>query len=355
MDTQATRTYLVTGGAGFIGSCFVRRAVAHGHRVINLDKLTYAASPEALTDVMGHHLHRFVEGDIRDGRLLTLLFTLYRPTAVIHFAAETHVDRSIDAPAEFISTNVVGTQTLLDAALVHYHGLPAEEKASFRFLHVSTDEVFGSLGPEGRFSETTAYDPRSPYSASKAAADHLVRAWFHTFGLPVLLTNCTNNYGPWQFPEKLIPVMVAAALAGQPLPVYGAGDNVRDWLYVEDHCEALERVLERGEPGGTWCIGGEAERTNVQVVTALCESLDQLCPRADGRPHAERIRYVKDRPGHDRRYAMDIGKIKREMHWRPRHSFEEGLASTVRWYVGKREWLLAAREPSARQGLRMAG
>ena len=323
---------LVTGGAGFIGSNFVLSTLKQtGEPIVNLDKLTYAGSLRNLEPLREEPKHVFVQGDICDRPLVRKLLSRYKPRAIVHFAAESHVDRSIAGPAPFIETNVTGTFSLLEEAKTY---CPAE--AAFRFVHVSTDEVYGSLGPEDPpFTETTPYAPNSPYAASKAAADHLVRAYHHTYGLPTLTTNCSNNYGPRQFPEKLIPLTIRNALAGKPLPVYGDGKNVRDWLYVDDHCEAVRAVLERGRVGEAYNIGGDCEKTNIEVVNAICALLDEASPRRGGR-HAELITFVKDRPGHDRRYAMDASKIARELGWKPRDTFESGLAKTVRWYIDNR-------------------
>lgn len=345
----------VTGGAGFIGSAFIRHLIGEtGHHVLNYDKLTYAAVPASLTPVERSERYRFVQGDICDAARLAAAFADFRPDAVAHLAAESHVDRSIDGPGAFVETNVVGTFTLLQEARRHVAMLSSDAQARFRFHHVSTDEVFGSLGEDGAFTETTPYDPRSPYSASKAASDHLVRAWGHTYGLPVLVTNCSNNYGPRQFPEKLIPLVILRAIAGEPLPVYGDGGNVRDWLHVEDHARALRLVLERGTPGETYNIGGNAERRNIDVVSAICAALDAQLPRGDGNRHADAIEFVADRPGHDRRYAIDASKIARELGWAPDRSFEEGIADTVAWYLANRGWwedILARRYDTARLGL----
>lgn len=333
-------TWLVTGGAGFIGGNFVLDAIATGGvRVINLDALTYAGNPQTLAGLAGNPDHAFVHGDIGDAALVRTLLAEHRPDAIINFAAESHVDRSIDGPAAFVQTNVVGTLNLLECALAHWRGLAPERREAFRFLHVSTDEVYGSLGPEGRFTETTAYAPNSPYSASKAASDHLVRAFHHTYGLPVLTTNCSNNYGPWQFPEKLIPLVIQKALAGEPLPVYGDGRNVRDWLYVGDHCAAIRRVLEGGRVGEVYNVGGDAERENIQVVKTICALLDERRPLADGRRRESLITFVADRPGHDRRYAIDASKIRGELGWQPSESFESGLARTIDWYLGHQDWV----------------
>jgi dTDP-glucose 4,6-dehydratase len=332
---------LITGGAGFIGSCLVRQLIAEeaATRVVTLDKLTYAGNLDSLEPVLGDARHRFVQGDVADAALVRELLRTERPKAVIHLAAESHVDRSIDGPAAFVQTNVVGTFAMLDAARDHWKSLPADEKEAFRFLHVSTDEVFGSLGAEGAFTETTPYSPRSPYSASKAASDHLVRAYFHTYGLPTLITNCSNNYGPYQFPEKLIPLMILNALEGKPLPVYGDGQNVRDWLFVEDHCRALRLVAKEGGPGETYNIGGNSERANLDVVKLICRIVDHLRPDLPHFPCESLINFVADRPGHDRRYAIDAGKIRRELGWEPQRTFEEGLAATVAWYLENSEWV----------------
>lgn len=326
---------LVTGGAGFIGSAVVRLAIARGHEVTNLDALTYAACLENLAPVADHPGYDFVKADIRDRAALDAVFAAKRPEAVMHLAAESHVDRSIDGPGAFIETNVTGTYTLLEAARGHWQAEGRPE--GFRFHHISTDEVYGSLGPEGRFTEDTPYDPRSPYSASKAASDHLVRAWHHTYDLPVVLSNCSNNYGPYHFPEKLIPVVILNALAGKPLPIYGDGSNVRDWLYVEDHAEALLTVLTRGTPGRSYNIGGGNERSNLELVQTLCALLDEMRPKASG-SYADQITFVADRPGHDARYAIDPTRIREELGWRPSVTVEEGLARTVRWYLDNEAW-----------------
>jgi len=331
---------LVTGGAGFIGANFVIDWLAQSdERVVTLDLLTYAGNLGNLAPVKDDARHVFVRGDIGDRALVARLLAEHRPRAIVNFAAETHVDRSIHGPAAFISTNVVGTFALLDVVREHCAALPEAERANFRFLHVSTDEVFGSLGPrDAGFSETTPYAPNSPYSASKAAADHLVRAYHHTYGVPVLTTNCSNNYGPRQFPEKLIPLMIHNALSGKPLPVYGDGGNIRDWMYVGDHCAAIRAVLDRGRPGQTYNVGGNAEKTNLEVVTTLCRILGEQRP---GRDYATQIAFVKDRPGHDRRYAIDPTKVRGEIGWAPRETFESGLAQTVRWYLDNSTWLAA--------------
>lgn len=330
---------LVTGGAGFIGSALIRHLIGDSpHEVLNLDKLTYAGVLESLDEVASNPRYRFVQGDICDAALLSGLLAEFQPDVIAHLAAESHVDRSIDGPGEFIQTNVVGTFNMVQQALGYWQGLPADRKASFRFHHISTDEVYGSLGDEGLFTESTAYDPRSPYSASKAASDHLVRAWGHTYGLPVLVTNCSNNYGPYHFPEKLIPLIIIRALAGEALPVYGDGSNVRDWLYVEDHARALRRVFETGVPGETYNIGGNSERRNIDVVKAICATLDARQPRADGLSYADQITFVTDRPGHDQRYAIDAAKIARELGWEPEVRFEDGIAATVEWYLARKDW-----------------
>ena len=327
---------LVTGGAGFIGANFVLSTLAAaGEAIVNLDKLTYAGRLENLAALAGDARHTFVKGDICDRALVRELLAVHRPRAIVHFAAESHVDRSIEGPAEFVQTNVFGTFALLEEAKAYWEARTGEARDAFRFLHVSTDEVYGSLGPsDPAFTEETPYAPNSPYAASKAAADHRVRAYHHTYGLPTLTTNCSNNYGPFQFPEKLIPLMLHQALAGKPLPVYGDGQNVRDWLYVADHCDAVRLVLAKGRVGETYNIGGNAEKKNLDLVHALCALLDEMKPRKGGR-YAELIAFVKDRPGHDRRYAIDAAKIRRELGWQPRESFETGLAKTVRWYFDR--------------------
>ncbi|THD85375.1 dTDP-glucose 4,6-dehydratase [Aliigemmobacter aestuarii] len=338
---------LVTGGAGFIGSAVVRLAVARGHRVVNLDALTYAACLDNVSSVADSPLYAFEHADIRDRAALDRIFAAHAPDAVMHLAAESHVDRSIDGPGDFIETNITGTYNMLEAARAHW--TRAGRPAAFRFHHISTDEVFGSLPPDPavKFTEDTPYDPRSPYSASKAASDHLVRAWHETYGLPVVLTNCSNNYGPYHFPEKLIPVVILNALAGKPLPIYGDGSNVRDWLYVEDHADALLTVVERGAVGRSYNIGGENERTNLELVRTLCSILDRLKPRASG-SYADQITFVTDRPGHDARYAIDPSRIGAELGWRPSVTVEEGLERTVRWYLENEAWW---RPLQARQGV----
>ncbi len=332
-------TWLVTGGAGFIGGNFVLEAVASGIRVINLDALTYAGNIDTLAPLRDDPNHVFVQGDIGDRALVDRLLAEHRPQAVVNFAAESHVDRSIDGPGAFIQTNVVGTLALLEASRDYWKSLDDADKDAFRFLHVSTDEVYGSLGDTGKFTEDTAFAPNSPYSASKAASDHLVRAFHHTYGLPVLTTNCSNNYGPYQFPEKLVPLIIARALAGEPLPIYGDGKNVRDWLFVGDHCSAIRAVLAGGRIGETYNVGGDAEMQNIQVVNAICALLDQRRPREDGQPRNSQITHVTDRPGHDRRYAIDASKLKRELGWSPAHDFEQGIADTVDWYLDNQPWV----------------
>jgi len=342
---------LVTGGAGFIGGNFVLDWLAQSDEaVINLDKLTYAGNLENLASLQGDVRHVFVQGDIGDGALVARLLAEHRPRAVVNFAAESHVDRSIHGAEDFIQTNIVGTFRLLEAVRANWSGLPADEKAAFRFLHVSTDEVYGSLAPDApAFTETHGFEPNSPYSASKAAGDHLVRAWHHTHGLPVLTTNCSNNYGPFHFPEKLIPLMIVNALAGKPLPVYGDGMQVRDWLYVKDHCSAIRRVLDSGRLGETYNVGGWNEKPNLEIVRTVCALLDELRPRTDGQPYASQISYVKDRPGHDRRYAIDACKIEHELGWKPAETFESGIRKTVQWYLDHPEWVANVQSGSYRQ------
>ncbi|MEO8737138.1 MAG: dTDP-glucose 4,6-dehydratase [Edaphobacter sp.] len=332
---------LVTGGAGFIGSNFVLDWLSQGlGPVINLDKLTYAGNLANLASVESNPDHTFVRGDIRDTELVTRLLTEHRPRAVIHFAAESHVDRSISGPEAFLRTNIDGTFTMLQAARQYYESLAGEEREQFRFLHVSTDEVYGTLSPnDPAFHEETPYAPNSPYAASKASSDHLVRAWVHTYGLPAIITNCSNNYGPYQFPEKLIPLMIANALQGKPLPIYGDGQQVRDWLYVVDHCRALQTVLERGRVGETYNVGGGNQRSNLEVVTTLCALLDEMVPESKFKPHIQLVKYVTDRPGHDRRYAIDARKLEGELGWRAEESFETGLRKTVKWYLENSAWV----------------
>ncbi len=346
---------IVTGGAGFIGSAVCRLLVARGHDVTNIDALTYSACLDSLRPIERNPLYSFEHADICDLDRLQRIFRMRRPQGVFHLAAESHVDRSIDDPLAAIRTNVMGTAALLQVALDHWQGLKDSEKARFRFVHVSTDEVFGSLGADGRFDEQSPYRPTSPYSASKAGSDHLVRAWWHTFGFPAIVTNCSNNYGPCQFPEKLIPLMIAAGIERRPLPVYGTGDNIRDWLHVDDHARALLVVLEKGQPGETYAIGGDCQRRNIDVVRAVCRILDA---RLGGPSRESLIEFVQDRPGHDLRYAIDAGKILRTLGWRPEETFETGLASTVDWYIANREWLEAAKARGyggERLGLRAAG
>ena len=334
------QTIFVTGGAGFIGSAVVRHLISRTeHRVVNIDKLTYAGNLETVADVSDSDRYSFEQVDIVDADAVARLFNTYRPNAIMHLAAESHVDRSIDGPADFIQTNIVGTYVLLEAARTFRDSLSQTDQDSFRFLHVSTDEVYGSLGDTGYFEETTPYAPSSPYSASKASSDHLVRAWFETFGLPVLVTNCSNNYGPFQYPEKLIPVVINKALRGEEIPVYGSGDHVRDWLFVEDHVHALLTVLDKGRPGETYNIGGHNERSNIDVVRTLCSLMDELMEEPKVGKHADLIRFVDDRPGHDFRYAIDAGKVGRDLGWKPSESFESGIKRTVLWYLDHRDWL----------------
>ncbi|AVS89706.1 dTDP-glucose 4,6-dehydratase [Paracidovorax avenae] len=342
---------LVTGGAGFIGANFVLDWLACGDEpLVNLDKLTYAGNLQNLASLQGDARHLFVQGDIGDRELLSRLLAEHRPRAILNFAAESHVDRSIHGPEDFIQTNVVGTFRLLEAVREYWQALSGDERAAFRFLHVSTDEVYGTLAPEApAFAETHSYEPNSPYSASKAASDHLVRAWHHTYGLPVLTTNCSNNYGPFHFPEKLIPLMIVNALAGKPLPVYGDGMQIRDWLYVRDHCSAIRRVLQAGRPGETYNVGGWNEKPNIEIVKTICALLDELRPRADGERYESQIAYVKDRPGHDRRYAIDARKIERELGWKPAETFETGIRKTVEWYLAHGEWVDAVTSGAYRE------
>ncbi len=346
-------TILVTGGAGFIGSNFVLTWLkASSAAVVNLDSLTYAGNAANLASVEADPRYTFVCGDICDGELVGSLLREHRPRAIVHFAAESHVDRSIVSPEAFIRTNVMGTFTLLEQARAYYTELDEGSRAAFRFLHVSTDEVYGTLCPnDPAFSETTPYAPNSPYAASKAGSDHLARAYFHTFGLPVLTTNCSNNYGPFQFPEKLIPLVILNALEGKPLPVYGDGKNVRDWLFVEDHCAAIRRVLESGRRGETYNVGGNSERANIDVVTAICDLVDEMRPQVGAAPRRRLITYVQDRPGHDRRYAIDARKITRELHWKPSEQFESGLRQTVHWYLENSEWIDSVRTGAYRDWL----
>lgn len=334
-----SHTLLVTGGAGFIGSALIRQLISEtDYRVINVDKLTYAGNLQSLSDIADSAMYEFEQADICDAEAMQKLFNTYQPTAVMHLAAESHVDRSIDGPADFVQTNLVGTYILLEAARNYWKMLPKEEAAQFRFHHISTDEVYGTLGATGLFTETTPYQPNSPYSATKAGSDHLVRAWHHTYGLPVVMTNCSNNYGPYQFPEKLIPVVINNALAGKPLPIYGKGDNIRDWLYVDDHARALKLVLEQGRLGESYNIGGFNEHTNLEVVELICQIMDELLPDSHYIPHKQLITFVTDRPGHDARYAIDASKIEQELNWAPRETFATGLRKTVQWYLDNRLW-----------------
>jgi dTDP-glucose 4,6-dehydratase len=355
----AKRTALVTGGAGFIGSAVVRHLVGDlGWDVVVVDKLTYAGNLASLSTVQGRPNYRFVRADVCDAPKLSSVFAEFDPEIVMHLAAESHVDRSIDGPADFINTNIVGTYTMLDVALAHWRKLTGDRARDFRFHHVSTDEVYGALPEEGLFCEQSRYDPRSPYSASKAAADHLVKAWGHTYGLPIVISNCSNNYGPNQFPEKLIPLTIINGLAGQPMPVYGKGQNIRDWLFVEDHARALALIAQNGHTGETYCVGGGAERRNIEVVSGICEALDRLAPSPTGRLHRDLITFVADRPGHDYRYAIDSTKLRSELGWTPRESFDSGLSRTVRWYIDNRDWwepLLRAHDAATRRGLATAG
>ncbi|MEW8289075.1 MAG: dTDP-glucose 4,6-dehydratase [Candidatus Thiodiazotropha endolucinida] len=333
------QTIIVTGGAGFIGGNFVHHLLSKQDvQVVNLDALTYAGNLDTLQAIMKDPRHHFFQGKIQDRELVTGLFERFKPVAIVNFAAESHVDRSIDGPAEFIDTNIGGTFNLLECARTYWAGLAPDEAEAFRFLHVSTDEVYGSLGDEGKFTETTSYAPNSPYSASKAASDHLVRAWYHTYGMPVLTTNCSNNYGPYQFPEKLIPLFIQKALAGEDLPIYGDGSNVRDWLYVEDHCRAIWRVLEAGKPGEVYNVGGNNEMSNLEVIEMLCALLDELVPDSPFRPHTQLKKFVKDRPGHDQRYAIDATKLHHELGWTPDETFATGLKKTVSWYLNNETW-----------------
>ena len=346
---------LVTGGAGFIGSALIRHLIAEtDHHVVNVDKLTYAANLESLAEVAGSDRYAFEKLDICDRPAISGLLNRHRPDAVMHLAAESHVDRSVDNPAAFLQTNVVGTYALLEASLAYLRDLSQNGRAGFRFHHISTDEVYGSLGETGSFTEETAYRPNSPYSASKAASDHFVRAWHHTYGLPVVVSNCSNNYGPYQFPEKLIPLMILNALDGRSLPVYGRGENVRDWLHVEDHVRALVTVLQHGRLGETYNIGGHNELRNIDVVCRICDLVDELAPQLATGPRRDLVAFVEDRPGHDRRYAINATKIARDLAWRPSRTFDEGLRATVRWYLDRRDWWLPLRERYDRQRLGLA-
>lgn len=330
---------LVTGGAGFIGSALIRRLIQHSdHEVLNLDALTYAGNLASLNEVGGDSRYTFVKANICELDVITRIINDFEPDVITHLAAESHVDRSIDGPSAFIDTNIVGTFNMLRAATDYWKNLSNEKKASFRFHHISTDEVFGALSAEGYFNENTAYDPRSPYSASKAGSDHLVRAWYHTYGLPILITNCSNNYGPYHFPEKLIPLMIIKCLSGEPLPVYGKGENVRDWLYVDDHARAIQLVFERGRIGESYMVGGESERTNLEIVEIICDKLDTIRPKANGQSYREQIEFVTDRPGHDFRYAIDISKIRNELGWQPEENFESGIDKTIQWYLDNQDW-----------------
>lgn len=349
---------LVTGGAGFIGSALVRHLLANTeHDVLNVDALTYAGNLSSLAPVANSNRYRFAKADICDRDKIAALIAEFRPEVITHLAAESHVDRSIDGPAAFIETNLVGTFTMLSAALDYWRSLPDAERERFRFHHISTDEVFGALGDDGHFTEATPYDPRSPYSASKAGSDHLVSAWHHTYGLPVLITNCSNNYGPYHFPEKLIPLVIIKCLSGEALPVYGKGANVRDWLFVDDHVRALTTVFEKGTPGESYMVGGRSERTNLAVVETICDTLDRIRPRGDGQSYRAQISFVADRPGHDFRYAIDASKLERELGWRPQESFETGIDKTIRWYLDNEAWwrpILARTYSGERLGLKTA-
>jgi dTDP-glucose 4,6-dehydratase len=350
---------LVTGGAGFIGSALVRHLIAETeHEVLNVDALTYAGNLSSLASVRESNRYRFAKADICDQAAIAALIADFRPEVITHLAAESHVDRSIDGPSAFIQTNLVGTFAMLSAALDYWRGLGDAEKRAFRFHHISTDEVFGALGDDGFFTEQTPYDPRSPYSASKAGSDHLVSAWHHTYGLPVLITNCSNNYGPYHFPEKLIPLMIIKCLSGEALPVYGKGSNVRDWLYVDDHVRALAAVFEKGTPGESYMVGGRSERTNLAVVETICDTLDRMRPRADGNSYRDQISFVADRPGHDFRYAIDAAKLERELGWHPQESFESGIDKTIRWYLDNESWwrpILDRSYSGERLGLKAVG
>lgn len=350
---MAAMRIFVTGGAGFIGSALVRHLIDNtGHEVMNFDKLTYAGSLSTVERIAASDRYHFVRGDISDERAVREALANFRPTVITHLAAESHVDRSIDTPDAFVQTNLVGTYVMLAEARALWRTLDRDARQAFRFHHISTDEVYGSLGPEGLFTEDTPYDPRSPYSATKAGSDHLVAAWGHTYGLPILITNCSNNYGPYHFPEKLIPLTIAKALAGEPLPVYGAGDQVRDWLYVDDHVRALTTVFEQGAPGRTYNIGGHNEQRNIDVVRDVCSILDEVRPRSDGQPYADQITFVADRPGHDHRYAIDARRIRDELGWAPAETFATGLRKTVDWYIAHQDWWqpLVAANAAQRQG-----
>ena len=337
MSDSAPRS-IVTGGAGFIGSNLVKHLLRQGHRVLNIDKLTYAGNPASLAAVADHPDYQFIQADVADAMRMNEVLKCFQPDIIFHLAAESHVDRSIDAPMNFVQTNVVGTAVVLQAARGYWNDLTDDLKSKFRFIHVSTDEVFGSLGPSGKFSETTAYDPHSPYSATKASGDHLARAWADTYGLPVIVTNCANNHGPCQFPEKLIPLAIIKAISGEPIPVYGDGENVRDWLHVDDHCEALLTVAAKGVPGETYLVGADAEWRNIDLVKNLCRHLDELRPRKDAVSYAEQISFVADRPGHDFRYAIDSSKLRGELGWQPKHSPSDAFRATVSWYLENEDW-----------------
>lgn len=343
------KNILITGGSGFIGSNFIRLALKNYVNTINLDLLTYAGNLDSLYDLENQSNYTFVQGNICESDLVESSFSQYQPSTIIHFAAESHVDRSIDGPAAFIQTNINGTFSLLESARKYWNSLTGARKSQFRFIHISTDEVYGSLGPTGYFTEETSYAPNSPYSASKASSDHLVRAYYHTYGLPTIITNCSNNYGPYQFPEKLIPLMLLNALEGKPLPIYGNGSNVRDWLYVEDHCRAVLRVLEKGKPGEKYNIGGHNEKTNLEIVHRLCDILDEKRPRPDGGSYRKQIAFVQDRPGHDLRYAIDSAKIERELGWVPAETFETGIVKTVDWYLANLDWCRRVTDGSYRR------